>query len=86
MKSPDGAVANGLGGAAPNGPVPEQCLSGLVTALEDDQEIQNISALMRRPPFRHKTQVEFYALPAAVKVQRLPLCKAVKPVVQQLDT
>lgn len=84
-KSPDEATANGLGGAAPNGPVAEQSLNGLVTALEDDQEIQNIRAMMRRQPFRHKTQLEYYALPAAVKVQRLPPCKAVKPVVQQLN-
>ncbi len=45
-----------------------QSLNGLVTAVEDDQEIQNIRALMRRQPFRHKTQLEYYALPAGIKV------------------
>lgn len=63
-----GAGANGHSGAASGSPEAARSLNGLVTAVEDDQEIQNIRALMRRPPFRHKTQLEYYALPAGVKV------------------
>ncbi|KAA6424010.1 MAG: enhancer of isoform C [Trebouxia sp. A1-2] len=61
------AGANGHSGAASGSPEAARSLNGLVTAVEDDQEIQNIRALMRRPPFRHKTQLEYYALPAGVK-------------------
>ena len=63
-----GAGANGHAGAASGGPEALQSLNGLVTAVEDDQEIQNIRAMMRRPPFRHKAQLEYYALPAGIKV------------------
>ncbi|KAL0019631.1 hypothetical protein WJX77_005620 [Trebouxia sp. C0004] len=62
-----GAGANGHSGAASGGPEAARSLNGLVTAVEDDQEIQNIRALMRRQPFRHKTQLEYYALPAGIK-------------------
>ena len=63
-----GAGADGHSGAASRGPETTQSLHGLVTAVEDDQEIQNIRAIMRRQPFRHKTQLEYYALPAGIKV------------------
>ena len=66
-------VCNGSSGAVSNGPPAEDLsLNGLANAVAEDEEtqkgIQSIKAMMQRRPFKHRTQVEYYALPGGVKV------------------
>jgi len=62
------STSNGSTRAVSNGPLPRHSLNGLASAVEADEEIQNIRAMIRRLPFKHKSQVEYYALPPGVKV------------------
>ena len=70
------AAAKGAGGTAatelsPSGSRPRTVSSdkrAVASSLEGAEGAVSLRAMMQRQPFRHQPQVEYYALPAGVKV------------------